>query len=291
MPPMSDGFIKLPWASTLRGETDFYIPPNWLAVYPVMLSFANMRDGYTFPSARKIAILAGIRQESVKLTIESLIDNGWLRHVATPPQHIHAAGNVYQVIGRTDGRRKNVFIGRSLIRNGAWGEMPKSARALYCSMKALSVIGEYAISAEVNGQLTDEQYDQLDDDFIDERNGFDWQGERGVHFLQIGDDEIPVTDFSFLPLAKSSPKYLQQIAHIQSDRTFRDAKAWLHIKELVLSHPKGLGYIMPLNIQYSNRQILDALDKVTVSNQNISPEAKRSLSFAKNRQIRRKSNE
>lgn len=282
---MTVKYIRIPLAKTFR-EKQFFINHNVLAVFPVMIYFAD-GEGYTFPSIKKIAVLAGIRVEEVKIALNTLVTMKYLLKVDNPPKKIFSTGNIYKLGVITDQKGFNIFMGRSIIKGGLWSDMPKSAKALYLSLKALSLVGEYAISCMDLEKLDIEDELRYEEAVLEERNGFDYEGNRQDHFLKIGNTDLDVHEFSFVPIEKCIPYQLQQMSGIESDRTFRHARAWLADKELILEHPQGMGLILPVDTDYENSHINEALEKITISNKKVDPRAKRSLSFAINRRIKR----
>lgn len=191
-------FVAIPWAETLRLETNAYNPANWLRLYPVIATFQGING--CFLSQDKLAAYAGMSKEDIKPTLLNLLERRWLNEEKYNGRKTYKITTQY-----VSGNAQSFYmIGSELIKNGVWGALGQTRQVIY------SILQAFAKSPR----------------FIDEYVCFGGDEEDRKSFLNENEiDGHALKNCSYLPLSKYNPEMIMlSIEHCRwpiSTKTFQ----------------------------------------------------------------------
>lgn len=202
---MTERFVLLPWKPDIFAGRKR--PPEITLVYPVLASFMNRETKLAYPSHRILRVLCRCGFSRIQTAISLCRTHGMLEIqtlAATRGREKHR----YRLLHK-GGSSENIALPAKLMRDGIWGMLTDSARALYIVLHALSWAGHHQV-----GFVPDETYYSA----LKNGLGFDYADER------------------FIPAAHYDPAFLQHLAGISSS-SFTRAIDLLQAHRLVTPSP------------------------------------------------------
>lgn len=257
-------FVAIPWAKTLRLETDKYIHHNSLQLYPVIATFQGING--CFLSQDKLAAYAGMRKEDIKPTLLNLVERRWLNEEKYNERKTYKITTQY-----VSGEAEHFYmIGTELIKNGVWGGLEQTRQVVY------SILQAFAKSPR----------------FIDEYVCFGGDEEDRESFLtENGIDGHALKNCSYLPLSKYNPtlimRSIENCRCYVSTKTFQRAIKDFQDYGLMIYFEDGAisGYAFPRNPGLKVKGFEERLKKIEDAQKQdkINYAAKRAALAAKNR--------
>lgn len=209
------------------------IGDEFIAIFPVLVSFENSVSRRSFPSLDKLAKLAGVspntaQQQVLTMSIRPDRPNGWLHIIKKPighgrTQHIYQMA--YAAYAGTESKEW-IRIARAVFHKGVWAVMTPSARRVYLVLRA-------------HGQ------------FMERADG-EW--------VEIEDTAGVLATEVYVPAAYWATSHLVKATGL-NERTVREAKAWFIAADMAYptADDQEEGVMMPFDPQRHAPKVLESI--------------------------------
>lgn len=256
-------FVAIPWAETLRLETDYYEHANTIQLYPVIATF---QINGCYLSRDKLAAYAGMRKEAIKPTILDLIKRGWIIEDKYKDRKTYKISTPY-VSGNAE---RFYMIGTELIKRGVWGALKQTRQVIYSTLQAFSKHAAYIDPyCAFSGFKPDFSF--LENKYV-----------NGIY---------PVKNCAFLSCEWYEPEKIilsvQKCKISCSKKTFQRTIKELQDWGLMIYHDIAGGYFFPRNPNLESKGFKERLEKIDEAQKEhkISYAAKRAAIASKKRNM------